>query len=880
MEEPLGASDETRLGKIVFSDEVQNAIEQVLQSTDPLDSSDFNSIDYINQMFPNEQSLSNIDDVISKMECEVSVIDDNIRSVIRGQTNTSQDGRIALEGAQKVINQLFAQITEIKTRAEKTEDMVKEITRDIKQLDSAKRNLTTAITALNHLHMLVGGIDSLTKLIEKRLYGEILNPLQAITEVNQHFQQYIDIPQIRNLSDKVHQIQQQLAGQITEDFHNTFSPSSTGSAKMSLAQLTDACKVVSVLDPKVRRDLLKWFIALQLEEYVQLFHENQDIAWLDKIDKRYAWLKRHLLDFEEKFGRIFPVDWEVSERVTVQFCILTRDELTKIMARRRNEIDVKLLLFAISKTQAFEQLLAKRFTGVTLNSGGRSTFETKQMASADESRDDVSAPQSLNEGVTSEEKRSDFMDLIGVCFKTHLDIYTESIDRNLSELIERFVQASKQPFNPLEAKSTVFPSCADLFVFYKKCMVQCTQLSNGKPLHDLAMIFKKYLREYAVKVLEASIPKITTVQSSIGTSMSLLTRENLQNLSNAAGQVIHNFLKEGETPRFTKDELIKICCILTSAEYCLETVQQLEDKLAEKIDASFADKIDLSEEKDVFHKIISNCIQLLVQDLENGCEPALHVINKIQWQTINNVGDQSSFVNSIISHFKHTVPIIRDNLSASRKYYTQFCLKFVNSFIPKYINTLFKCRLTNASSDNTHNILGCEQLLLDTHSLKTVLLDLPSIASTVNRKAPTSYTKVVVKGMTRAEMIIKVVMAPINPAMTFIEQVLKLLPDIPLIDYQKILDMKGLKRIDQIQLVELFKSATMSSITSGPSRDGGGGGGGGTNAPGGVGGSSRDHGRKSIGSTGGDNDVESSNAGSDRGRIKKLENLIKKRLPS
>lgn len=29
---------------------------------------------------------------------------------------------------------------------------------------------------------------------------------------------------------------------------------------MSLAQLTDACKVVSVLDPKVRRDLLKWFI--------------------------------------------------------------------------------------------------------------------------------------------------------------------------------------------------------------------------------------------------------------------------------------------------------------------------------------------------------------------------------------------------------------------------------------------------------------------------------------------------------------------------------------------------------------------------------------------------------------------------------------------
>ena len=38
---------------------------------------------------------------------------------------------------------------------------VKEITRDIKQLDHAKRNLTSSITTLNHLHMLVGGVDSL-----------------------------------------------------------------------------------------------------------------------------------------------------------------------------------------------------------------------------------------------------------------------------------------------------------------------------------------------------------------------------------------------------------------------------------------------------------------------------------------------------------------------------------------------------------------------------------------------------------------------------------------------------------------------------------------------------------------------------------------------
>lgn len=42
-----------------------------------------------------------------------------------------------------------------------------------------------------------------------------------------------------------------------------------------------------------------------------------------------------------------------------------------------------------------------------------------------------------------------------------------------------------------------------------------------------------------------------------------------------------------------------------------------------------------------------------------------------------------------------------------------------------------------------------------------VLLDLPSIGSQVVRKAPASYTKIVVKGMTRAEMILKV--GPVFP---------------------------------------------------------------------------------------------------------------------
>jgi vacuolar protein sorting-associated protein 53 len=50
---------------------------------------------------------------------------------------------------------------------------------------------------------------------------------------------------------------------------------------------------------------------------------------------------------------------------------------------------------------------------------------------------------------------------------------------------------------------------------------------------------------------------------------------------------------------------------------------------------------------------------------------------KLPWQNYEVVGDQSSYINSISNHIKTLVPLIRDNLANSRKYFTQFCVKFV-----------------------------------------------------------------------------------------------------------------------------------------------------------------------------------------------------------
>lgn len=82
--------------------------------------------------------------------------------------------------------------------------------------------------------------------------------------------------------------------------------------------------------------------------------------------------------------------------------------------------------------------------------------------------------------------------------------------RNLAELINRFLDDLRQHGTPrmeTEESSNVLPSSADLFVFYKKCMVQCSQLSTGQPMLDLTRVFQKYLREYANRVLLSNLPK-------------------------------------------------------------------------------------------------------------------------------------------------------------------------------------------------------------------------------------------------------------------------------------------------------------------------------------------------------------------------------------
>lgn len=149
-----------------------------------------------------------------------------------------------------------------------------------------------------------------------------------------------------------------------------------------------------------------------------------------------------------------------------------------------------------------------------------------------------------------------------------------------------------------------------------------------------------------------------------------------------------------------------------------------------------------------------------------------------------------------------TVPEIREQV-ASAKYFTNFCLRFANAIVPRIMNALFKCKPLSTT--------GAEQLLLDLHSLKIVLLGLPSLGVSASSAAPSAlaepaaYARYIKKNMAKAEMILKVVLIDVDHPAAWVQSYINLVADSDIGTFQKVLEMKGLKRNEQQPLLEQFR---------------------------------------------------------------------------
>ena len=117
--------------------------------------------------------------------------------------------------------------------------------------------------------------------------------------------------------------------------------------------------------------------------------------------------------------------------------------------------------------------------------------------------------------------------------------------------------------------------------------------------------------------------------------------KDLSGLSQATTGILANFsslLKEGEAVRFSAGDQVVICSCLVTVEYCLDTTIQLEDKMRQKVERELAARISFAAEVELLQGVTTNCVGLLVRELEAACDTALASMVKLNWAGVEQVG--------------------------------------------------------------------------------------------------------------------------------------------------------------------------------------------------------------------------------------------------
>ncbi|KAI9318920.1 Vps53-like protein [Dichotomocladium elegans] len=344
------------------------------------------------------------------------------------------------------------------------------------------------------------------------------------------------------------------------------------------------------------------------------------------------------------------------------------------------------------------------------------------------------------------ERRFHFERSISASFHPYLWVYIDAEDKTLTNMIVSYVESDRQVDE--DASAVVLPSSTDLFYFYRETLVQCAKFSTGGAFWDLCQLFAKHLHSYCDVVL-------------------------------LGGVVRHE-----KTP-VTTESLRYISLALNTADYCCITTSQLEEKLKEKIDEGFKGNVDLQNVRDAFMSAVSYCIDAAVRALESSCEGQFQQMTRLPWSTLEIVGDQSEYVTQLQEIVKqHTTTIGR--AIASRRYFRTFCDRFVECFLSNYLLYIFRSKPISE--------IGAEQMLLDTHAIKTLLMEIPQVGTEGTGVVPAS-----------AELILKTVMTPTDPIEGHVENYLFLIGDRHVGNYSRLLELKGIKKPEQGPWIDAFQ---------------------------------------------------------------------------
>lgn len=392
--------------------------------------------------------------------------------------------------------------------------------------------------------------------------------------------------------------------------------------------LGEACLVMDALGENARARLVTWYVNTQLREYRQVFRGNDEAGSLDNIGRRYSWFRRMLKTFEDEHAGMFPQSWRVNEVLANAFCEGTRDDFKGILERSMRRPEGGKIDVNLLLNCLQETMDFEHSLERRFASNPRESFDT--LSSLEE------RPQTFDRSISE-------------AFEPYLGLWVDSQDRELATMIPKYrsqpLIAADEEFN----SQGVIPSAIELFHFYKTTLAHCAKLSTGEKLLDLSKTLGKYLDEYAQ-------------------------------------QVLLHFLQVPGGP-----SLENIVLVLNTADYWHGNTQQLEDNLKKRIDAEFAERVDLSSQSDTLMGVASAAVLALVQRVNAACEPSWREMRNTNWSKMESVGDQSSYVAELLRQVDTQADEILA-LLAKQQYARAFCDNVVENLANTYIANIVQCR--------------------------------------------------------------------------------------------------------------------------------------------------------------------------------------------
>jgi len=232
----------------------------------------------------------------------------------------------AVQEQKKLVEELVNRIGQIKSKAEISENQVKTICSDIKNLDNAKKNLTWTISALKKQMMLITAVHQLREACINKHYKEAAKLIEATGDLLKTFEDYKLVPQIQEIKRERDYLCQQLEIQIKDelDLYLIYVIYRINYENGLNTTFMEAFMAMNALGPKAVDECKSRFCNLILNPYKTTYNVDSEIGSLENTGKRFAWLKRTLKNFKEKFERFFPVEWLLPICICQEFCRITR----------------------------------------------------------------------------------------------------------------------------------------------------------------------------------------------------------------------------------------------------------------------------------------------------------------------------------------------------------------------------------------------------------------------------------------------------------------------------------------------------------------------------------------------------------------------------